>query len=82
MKRTIRCQVNKRRYRFTTIAEAARHFHMPSAVVRGRVRAGWKLGNALKTPIAWRKPRPYKPHPDVVAHAARVAKSAVNQTRH
>jgi hypothetical protein len=82
MTKPYRCQINKVQYRFSTLAQAARAFLIPSTVLRARVRAGWRLSKALRTPLRHQAARPYVPHPDVVAHAARVAKSAISQTRH
>ena len=82
MTKRIRCQIRRVRYNFPSLKAAAQHFLIPMVPLRGRLRAGWKIGKALSTPIAYRKPRAYVPHPDVLAHAARVAKANANQTRH
>jgi len=82
MTKRIRCQIKRVKYSFPNLRAAARYFLIPLPVIHARLRAGWKPGKALSTPVAYRKPMPYVPHPDVVAHAARVAKASANQTRH
>jgi len=82
MTKRYRCQINKVKYYYPSLTAAARAWHIPAPVVRGRLRLGWRPGKALSEPLAFRKPSKYVPHPDVVRHAQRVAKANASQTRH
>ncbi len=69
----VRCQINGKRYRFANLQAACDYFNLPYQPIYARhVRLGWPLGKALSTPLAPRKARAYQPHPDVVAHYARL----------
>lgn len=59
--RKIRIKVRKNFLSFPSLIAACRHFKIPSTPVRKRISRGWKVREAILTPLRAYKNPPYKP---------------------